>query len=690
MKILLVEDNVNDALIIERVLKKKIKNLSIHRLDTEEEFRIELQKDYDIVLSDYSMPDFNGMQALLIRNETKPLIPFIIVTGSVNEATAVECLMAGADNYILKEHPGRLIPAVKKAIEDKKNEKLRIETQNKLNERNRLYNEIVENSDLGIVIESSDRKFIYANSKILEILNYSYDEFKKLRYKDIIHKDDLMAVKRMRDERKHERNKQNDYHIRLRTRDGLIRYVSVHAEDNFWNGKKNGERFYINDITDSYESGRHKQAVNEVAMAALEIDDINKFSKAVCRIVKRYITVTNFYIAIYEGEGSKYRFSFIDDEQYKIKINEKVDIKGSSIDMVRSMKKAVFFTKDDILQYYKKRNMKISFVVPEIWIGVPLIYRHDVIGVVGIKDYHNKSLLTKKDLMFLQEIAPYISIKVFQNSLIKKLRDNERKFRDLYDHTPNAIIVHQNGRIVMANAAAVRLAEVENVEKMLDLSIMDFVHPEYREQVLKRSLKVLSEKEPQQSMIEKFITKKGNEILVDTVSIPFEYEGKPAAQVIMNDVTEELKAKKLLEESELKFRLAFKSSMDAITISELKTGKFIEVNDSFIRITGYKYEEVIGKTAYELNIWLSIDDRAYVVNEIITKGFINNFHTKFVVKSGKIEDALVSGRVIRFDNVDYMMITSRVITEMVETQKKIIESEEKFNSIFNSASDSII
>lgn len=63
------------------------------------------------------MPDFDGMTALRIRNEVSPLIPFIIVTGSINEDTAVKCIKAGADDYVIKEHIGRITSSIKSALE---------------------------------------------------------------------------------------------------------------------------------------------------------------------------------------------------------------------------------------------------------------------------------------------------------------------------------------------------------------------------------------------------------------------------------------------------------------------------------------------------------------------------------------------------------------------------------------------
>ncbi len=120
LKVLLVEDDPNDAKMLSKELGKYY-NLTIDHVETEEEYRKEINSfTPDIILSDYSLPAFDGMKALSIRQQLAPLIPFILLTGSINEETAVECMKAGADDYLIKEHLHRLSPAIKSAIEKKK------------------------------------------------------------------------------------------------------------------------------------------------------------------------------------------------------------------------------------------------------------------------------------------------------------------------------------------------------------------------------------------------------------------------------------------------------------------------------------------------------------------------------------------------------------------------------------------
>ncbi len=113
LKILFVEDVKADAELIWREIEKN--NIVFEKLlvDNKKEFLKALNSyEPDIIISDYSLPKFDGMTAILLRNEIAPLTPFILVTGSVNEEVAVECMKAGADDYILKGSLSRIGHAI--------------------------------------------------------------------------------------------------------------------------------------------------------------------------------------------------------------------------------------------------------------------------------------------------------------------------------------------------------------------------------------------------------------------------------------------------------------------------------------------------------------------------------------------------------------------------------------------------
>jgi len=120
IKILIAEDTPTDADLCEREVRKVLKSCRFQVVDNRQAYLAALSEfQPDLILSDYSMPGFDGMSALRLAHEYSPEMPFIIVTGSVSEDVAAESMKAGAWDYIIKEHIRRLGPAVVNALEKK-------------------------------------------------------------------------------------------------------------------------------------------------------------------------------------------------------------------------------------------------------------------------------------------------------------------------------------------------------------------------------------------------------------------------------------------------------------------------------------------------------------------------------------------------------------------------------------------
>jgi len=118
IRILLAEDNPDDAALIQRELQQSGVDVTIRRVHSPAAFRAALHEvDPDVVLTDHSMPQFTASDALKIAREAKPQTPVIVVTGSLNEETAADYIKEGASDYVLKTHLGRLPAALVGALE---------------------------------------------------------------------------------------------------------------------------------------------------------------------------------------------------------------------------------------------------------------------------------------------------------------------------------------------------------------------------------------------------------------------------------------------------------------------------------------------------------------------------------------------------------------------------------------------
>jgi PAS domain S-box-containing protein len=129
--------------------------------------------------------------------------------------------------------------------------------------------------------------------------------------------------------------------------------------------------------------------------------------------------------------------------------------------------------------------------------------------------------------------------------------------------------------------------------------------------------------------------------------------------------------------SEEKFAIAFRASPDIITITALENGKIIEVNDSFLRATGYRRTEVMGRTTIELNSWVNLEDRDRMTHLLQTQGFVRNQEYDFRIKSGEIRIGLFSAEIINIGGQACLLSIINDITERKQMEQALRSEQEK-------------
>ena len=174
LRILILEDVPMDAELMEYELAQASIPFLSRRVDSRDAFLHELDEFRpDLILSDYTLPRFDGMTALSLARERAPSIPFLIVTGSVNEETAVGCMKAGATDYLLKSNLARIGPAIEAALERERAHAEKVQAESALAASERRFRSLVQNSSDLVTVLAPDGTITYASDSAERIVGYS-------------------------------------------------------------------------------------------------------------------------------------------------------------------------------------------------------------------------------------------------------------------------------------------------------------------------------------------------------------------------------------------------------------------------------------------------------------------------------------------------------------------------------------
>jgi len=229
------------------------------------------------------------------------------------------------------------------------------------------------------------------------------------------------------------------------------------------------------------------------------------------------------------------------------------------------------------------------------------------------------------------------------------LRESEEKYRIMVELMPDAVIIHEGGEFVFANATALKTVGANSFEQLIERPLMDYVHPDFRNISLSRIKEIYSTGQPSAFSEEKFITLNNEIIDVEVIGIPILYRSKPAIQTIIRDITKRKKAEAALKESEERFKLIFEASNVAESIT-LPTGE-INVNQAFCDMFGYTKEELKGKKWQEVTFPEEVEIDQKLIDSIL-RGERNATRRikRYLHKSGKTIIGDVSYALIRDDN----------------------------------------
>ncbi len=639
LKILLLEDNASDVKLLDRALSKNFSRYSLKVIETREEYLTELEKDYDIVISDYALPAFDGMEALKIRNRQRPFLPFIVTTGSTNEPTAVQCMKEGADDYIIKEHITRIGEAIKRAIALKKAERDKqtafrtvqhlnrilkaIRNINQLITRVQDENELIQQACDMFTAEQSYRAawISLSDEKGRPGKSNAFSGFSEKDFRPMIRfleKGNSPVCFQMAGKSKIPVHIRHDEQIlkecpigklfvsssalcrALEYQNKKLGFITVSVPDDVEMNAEEKELF--REVTDDLayalfniqvekenrEAALRQKVLFDIAHAAVVEDELEAFLSKVFAIIKKVVNFHHGYVALHDVKRHVYTFP-IQYNTVSFGDKELPDTRKGMIDYVRRKRKLILITASQLQKMIGKGEIEQIGPVTAVWMGTPLISKSRFIGVMAFMNRDDPAAFSQKDRDLLNFLSNQLALFIERKEAVVQLKASNERYKNLMVQASDAIILcNREGDVVEVNRKTSESLGYTQ-EELLQMKAFDLV-PSALAKVQKVQYWDHFSLGDTVEFETVFLRKDRTEFPVEITSGIVRIGDEELVLSIARDIS----VRKKSEERIRQLTLGVEQSPASIVITDLE-GRIQYVNKKFTEVSGYSGEEVLGQ-----------------------------------------------------------------------------------------------
>ncbi|MBD3405211.1 MAG: PAS domain S-box protein [Candidatus Lokiarchaeota archaeon] len=563
IEVLLVDDDIDLLEIASMYLQKDNELMVTSVSSVSKALEILNHQSFDLIVSDYQMPQTNGLEFLELLRDEGNKIPFIIFTGRSREEVAIRALNLGATFYVTKGgHPksqyAELVHMIKSAVHY---HRINDEFQ-KSEER---YRHLLQSTFDGTLIHSHGQ-ILQISQSLIDIFGFNLDIIGS-HISDFVQSEDDELDRLI--ESSSETRK--ELSLCMQGRNVIIEIVS--QPTTFKN--KPASIWAIRDVSHerkiSTEYEREKIAFQIIAEAATEHLSL----EVVCsKVLIGLAELLNFQYGIIGL--IKHNSDILELVAYHGPNLDEVDIKPHSINDSQRLAAYVARTGNTIFApdvskhpVHETHKYRIEIMNIKSLISWPLYRENESVwGVVQLWSTEKLELLSD-DYIFFETVAKMFQSVISQKEAQKAKASSEQKYKEVIQHTRQPIVIIQDRKIVFTNQAFSDLIEY-SIEELYSLPREDLlVHPDDRKEVLYRDSERLKGRVFKIPLSFRLLSKNGDVVWVESLASVVDYEGASAIQVAYFDITARRKAEEALKRERLAIRVIAEASLIAESTEHL-------------------------------------------------------------------------------------------------------------------------
>ncbi|MDD1700116.1 MAG: PAS domain S-box protein [Methanoregula sp.] len=268
----------------------------------------------------------------------------------------------------------------------------------------------------------------------------------------------------------------------------------------------------------------------------------------------------------------------------------------------------------------------------------------------------------------------------------KVLQESEDRYRKLVEISPDAVLIHQQGKIIFMNSAALNILGASNSDEIIGKNLLDFIEPGFHE-ILRKNIKKDLEGDITPPIEVHMLRIDGTSVIVEGRGVKTTINGKPAIQVAIRDITKQKQTEEILKKSEKMYRSLVETTGTGYVIID-KAGRVISANQEYIRLTGRSsLAEIEGRSAIDWTASYDIERNAREIEQVFKNGQVRDLEVDYQRPDGSIQPIEINASVIQYDSDLIVLALCRDIAERRCIEMALRESEGKLNAMLQSISD---
>jgi PAS domain S-box-containing protein/putative nucleotidyltransferase with HDIG domain len=448
LRVLVVEDSEDDAVLMLRELERAGYEVSSRVVNTEEAMELALRDaQWDVVLADYSMPEFDGLSALKVARRLAFDVPFILVSGSMGEDVAVKAMRAGAHDYILKGSLARLAPAVKRELGEAEVRRQHREAERARQESESKYASIFRAALDGILLVDAETGHVLeSNAAIGKMLGYAQHELRQLAIPDLHPKDALASILEIL-ERQKAGKESLAVDIPMRRKDGSVLYVDINSAQ-IEVGEQQCVLGIVRDITQRRESERRirrlleqQTHINELSLELGNVAEIDRIYGSVFRHIGTLMDAESFIVSFHDPmrQAVVAAYAVFNGQPFDVSELPPIPLEdaglGTQSEVIRTGR-AIYLP--DLRK--ARQNGRAEYAVDDsgaVTAGspakgaqttrsallAPLKIEGETIGVMQVQS-HRLDAYTQDDMDLLSGLASVAAVAISNSRLVQEIRDS--------------------------------------------------------------------------------------------------------------------------------------------------------------------------------------------------------------------------------------------------------------------------